>query len=374
MRVTYRRWIIVITAAVFLGGMIGYQALSRQKEPPPRKPAGGAIRPALEALIARNGPMPVPVPLQGRVRPLEKVDLFAEVNGLFLRSAHAFREGVRFRQGEVLVALDDREARLALQGQRATLLTAMAQALPDLRVEFPDRFEQWERWVRALDPEKTLEPLPEPASDREKYFLAARNIQGQYYAIRSAEERLTKYRLLAPFDGTLTAVEVMPGTLVRPGQRMGSYLRLDHFELETTVSLSDLGFIAIGGEVLLDSEDTGRSYRGRVSRIGDQIDPATQMVPVYVSLQGAGLKEGMYLRGAVQGAPAGKVLSLPKELLMNGREVWAIRDSSLVRLPVELVRDTREEVILSGIPDGTLLVRKVLPGMYEGMSVTWTTL
>lgn len=374
MRVTYRRWIIVITAAVFLGGMIGYQALSRQKEPPPRKPAGGAIRPALEALIARNGPMPVPVPLQGRVRPLEKVDLFAEVNGLFLRSAHAFREGVRFRQGEVLVALDDREARLALQGQRATLLTAMAQALPDLRVEFPDRFEQWERWVRALDPEKTLEPLPEPASDREKYFLAARNIQGQYYAIRSAEERLTKYRLLAPFDGTLTAVEVMPGTLVRPGQRMGSYLRLDHFELVTTVSLSDLGFIAIGGEVLLDSEDTGRSYRGRVSRIGDQIDPATQMVPVYVSLQGAGLKEGMYLRGAVQGAPAGKVLSLPKELLMNGREVWAIRDSSLVRLPVELVRDTREEVILSGIPDGTLLVRKVLPGMYEGMSVTWTTL
>lgn len=373
MNVTYRRWIIVITAAVFFGGMIGYQALSRQKEPPPRKPADAGFRPSLVVQVAQNGPMPVPVPLQGRVTPMEKVDLFAEVNGLFRNSAHAFREGVRFRQGESLVILDDREARLALQGQRASLLTAMVQALPDLRVEFPERFGEWERWVRGLDPEKTLEPLPEPASDREKYFLAARNIQGQYYAIRSAEERLLKYRILAPFDGTLTAVDVMPGTLVRPGQRLGSFLRLDHFELETTVALRDLGFLAIGGEVLLSSEDTGHSYRGKVSRIGDLIDPATQMVPVYIALQGAGLKEGMFLRGAVQGAPADQVVALPKELLMNGREVWAIRDSSLVRLPVELVRDTRDEVILGGIPDGTLLVRKVLPGMYEGMIVTWTT-
>jgi membrane fusion protein, multidrug efflux system len=373
MTTPYRRLIILLSAAVFIGGMVGYQALSRQKEPPPRKPGGEGLRIRLEATVASNGILPVPVPLQGRIIATEKVDLFAEVNGLFLRSAHPFREGVRFRQGELLAGLDDREARLALQGQRASLLTGMAQALPDIRIEFPDRFEVWEYWVRGLDPEKTLTDLPVPATDRERYFLAARNIQGQFYAIRSAEERLTKYRLIAPFDGTLTAVDVRTGTLVRPGQRLGSFLRLGGFELETNVPLSDLKFIGIGQEVRLTSEDTGEAYRGKVGRIGDQIDPATQMVPVYISLNGGGLREGMYLRGSVQGLPAPGVLVLPKDLLINGKEIWAIRDSTLLRLPVELVRNTREEVILRGIPDGTLMVSRVIPGMYEGMQVSWST-
>lgn len=372
MNVRYRRLVIILTALTFVGGLAGYRILSDQKAPPPRKPGGEAMRMQLQAGVVAPDVLPVPIPLQGRIRAYEKIDLFSEVNGLALSSDHAFREGVRYSRGEILVRLDDRESRLALQGQRAALMTALVQALPDLKVDFPERFGAWEAYVRQLNPEAVLPALPEPATDREKYFLAARNIQGQYYAIRSAEERLSKYIIRAPFDGALVTTDIHLGGLVRPGQRLGTFIRLGAFELETTVSLSDLRFIRIGQAVQMQSEDTGKAYQGRIVRIGDVIDPSTQMVPLFVEVQGEGLREGMYLLGSIRGSGEANVVGLPKELLINGREVWIIRDSVLLRQEVELVRSAREEVLIRGLDAGALYVRGIIPGMYEGMKVSWT--
>lgn len=366
-----RRFVILLSALVFVGGVIGFQLLSRQKTAPPRKPPGDTGLPTLVAAPADPRTVPVPIPFQGRTTALEKVDLFAEVNGLFLESTRPFKEGMAFRKGEVLARLDDREAALALHGQRASFLTSLAQMMPDLRIEFPDRSDTWEQYIRSVHPEKTLNPLPQAASDREKYFLAARNIPAQYYAIRSAEERLTKYRILAPYDGALTQVDVQTGTLIRPGQRLGTFLRTGQFEVRSTISLRDMPFVRPGSEASLESEDTGEAFQGRVIRIGDILDPSTQMVPVFLSLQGASLREGMYVRGRIYGRPDSGIVILPKDLLIQGEKVWTIRDSSLVFHPVTLVRSTRTDVLLKDLPEGTLVVRKVIPGLYEGMKVSW---
>lgn len=372
MNTSRNRLVIVLSAILFVGSIIGFRYLGSLKTPPPRKPEAGQRALTLRAGVVRPGSHPVEIPLQGRVAGFDKVDLFSEVNGLALSSAHPFKEGVRYAKGETLLQLDDREARLALQGQRAALLSALTQILPDLRIDFAGNYPAWQAYAERLDPEKPLQPLPAPASDRERYFLAARNIQTQYYAIRSAEERLAKYRIAAPFDGSLTAADVQVGTLVRPGQRIGQFLRLDSYELETNVALADMRFVRIGQSVLLTSEDTGTRYAGVIRRIGDQVDPATQMLPVFVSVSGPGLREGMYLSGSVKGAVEQAVFPLPKDLLVNGTRVWTIRDSTLQLQEVEPVRNSRETTLVRGLAEGELFIREVIPGMYEGMKVTWT--
>ncbi len=372
MKTRWRRLIIILTAVIFVGGMIGFQFLSNQKAPPPRNASTGPVSLQLEAGSIHLSTLAVPVPIQGRIAAYEKIDLFAEVNGLAYAGAHPFKEGVRFRKGETLVQLDDREARLALQGQRAALLTTLAQNLPDLRIEFPEHFPVWQAYIDKLDPEKVIQDLPKPISDREKYFLASRNIQTQYYVIRSAEERLSKYRIVAPFEGVLTTVDIQTGALVRPGQRIGQFLRTGTYELKSTVSLGDLQFVKPGQTVKLTSEDTGQEYTGTIRRIGEQIESATQMLPIYIEISGPNLKEGMFLSGAVKGTMEQGVFALPKDLLINGRSIWTIRDSSLLRTDVDLVRSARDIALIKGVLEGTVFVRYVIPGMFEGQKVTYT--
>ncbi len=373
MNLSWRRIVILLTAILFIGGVIGFQLLSKQKTDSPRKPPGTSSMLSVRTLEVHNGPANMPIPLQGRLAAYDRVDLFAEVNGLANQGEHPLKEGIHFQKGEVLLQLDDREARLALQGQRASLLTALAQILPDIKIEFPDRFATWQSYIEQLDPEKKISDLPQAGNNREKLFLASRGIQTQYYSIRSAEERLSKYRLVAPFDGVLTVVDVQRGTLVRPGQRIGQFLRLGSYELESSVSISDLGFLRVGQKVTLGSEDNGKSYTGLVRRIGDQVEASTQMVPIYIEVNGQGLKEGMFLSGEISGGISENVASLSKDLVVNGREIWQIQDSSLIKVAVDVVRNGRTNAIVRGLKEGALIVLDRKPGMIEGQRVNWIT-
>lgn len=373
MNLSRRRIVILLTAVLFLGGIIGFQVLSKQKTESPRKAPGAASMLTVRTQEVHNGPANMPIPLQGRLAAYDRVDLFAEVNGLANQGDHPLKEGIRFQKGEVLLQLDDREARLALQGQRASLLTALAQILPDIKIEFPDRFATWQSYIDQLDPEKNINDLPKAANNREKLFMASRGIQTQYYSIRSAEERLSKYCLIAPFDGVLTVVDIQRGTLIRPGQRIGQFLRLGSYELESSVSISDLGFLRIGQKVALGSEDNGKSYTGLVRRIGDQVEASTQMVPIYIEVNGQGLKEGMFLSGEIAGGISDDVASLSKDLVVNGREIWQIRDSSLIKVAVDVFRSGRTNAIVRGLEEGTLIVLDRKPGMIEGQRVNWIT-
>lgn len=371
MKTRNRRLVIILTAVLFVSGIAGFQVLSRQKTAPPRKAPETSTQATVRVLSATNGPARIPIPVQGRLTAIDRVDLYAEVSGVAMDGDHPLKEGYRFRKGEVLLRLDDREARLALQGQRSALLTSLAQVLPDIQIEFPDRFPVWKGYVEGLDPEKLLNDLPETSTSREKLFLASKNVQSQYYAIRSAEERLGKYVLNAPFDGELTLVDIQRGTLVRTGQRIGQFLRTGGYELESSAAISDLDFLTVGQTVSLHSSDNGRAYTGRIARIGSQVEANTQLVPVFITLDGPGLKEGMFLSGEVAGAVTENALSLPKSMVINGNMVWSVRDSSLLRLPVEMVRAGRETCVVRGVPDGSLIIRDIRPGLVEGSTVNW---
>ena len=65
--------------------------------------------------------------------------------------------------------------------------------LPDLKSDYAESFPAWEAYLQNLDPEKPLAPLPDPATNQEKYFVSARNLYNLYYTIQSQEKRLTKY-------------------------------------------------------------------------------------------------------------------------------------------------------------------------------------
>lgn len=359
---------VVIGVAILAVGWFGLQYMAGLKKDPPKREIPKRIK-TVEATTVSNSRVNTNLTVQGRLEAYNKIDLFSEVGGA-ITTPKPFKKGTYFRKGDVMLRVDDTEPRLNIQAQKATLLNGIAAIMPDLKIDYPESFAAWERYLTNFSIDDPIKALPAPANQREKLFIAGRNLQSQYYNIKSQEERLSKYTLYAPFGGVLTTASINNGAVIRPGQLLGELMATGYYEMLATVPLSQLDFLKPGGEVKLYSEDIDGAWTGKVRRISDQIDPQTQTVGVYVGVSGKDLREGMYLRGEAAAKALSDVVEIDRDLLIDEREVYAVRDDTLlVLMPVTVRKFNRETVIVSGLPDGTKLLTSDVAGAYDGMRV-----
>lgn len=311
------------------------------------------------------------IAIDGRLQAHDRVAITAKVQGVMQPTDQALRAGSFVKKGQLLFTVDSKEARYSLNAQRSSLLTAITQIMPDLKFDHPAAFTNWEKYLAAFDVERTTQPLPTPTTDQEKYFVAGKNIYSQYYTIKSLETRLADYNIYAPFSGVLTDVGVFPGALISPGQMLANMINTATYEIQAPIALEDLKYISTGQQVELQSPELGQSWKGRVSRIGTLIDAATQNIPVYISVSGQGLKDGMYLEGNLTGKPLENVTALPKEVFLSPTSIYVVRDSTLVSKTIESIKRTDDTVYVKGLGAAEKVVSGFLAGLFEGQKVDY---
>lgn len=368
MNLFVRRLSVVLAVLILVGGIAGFRLLSSQREAPPVKTEAPRVF-YVDTFIAQNSTIPAVLEIDGQLVAYNKIDIFAEVSGTLRSTSRPFKVGTSFNKGTLMIDIDDEEARLNLLSQKSNLLNSITRMMPDMKIDYPEGFAQWETYLEAFDPEDPLQALPEPMSRQEKFFVASQNIQGAYYSIKSAEERLSKYKIYAPFTGVLTQVNINPGALVRAGQQLGILMNPNDYELEATIALSDLPYLAPGAAVSLRSEDLTGEWKGRVKRISDQVNANTQTVKVFIEVEGRNLREGMYLKGQAEARPIANALAIPRDLLVNQNSVYVVEDNKTRLREVEVVRLTPGEAIIRGIPDRTALLKQILPGTFDGLNI-----
>ena len=350
-------------------GFFGMQYLSSLKQEAPKKEVPKRVK-SVETRRVTNDDLATTLEVQGRLQAYNKIELYSEVGGAVEETGRPLKEGTYFGKGNVILRIDDDEPRLNLQAQKASLMNSIAQIMPDLKIDYPQSFGSWETYLANFNVDEPLPELPTAVDQQEKLFVAGRNLYSQYYTIKSAEERLSKYVLYAPFSGVLTAVNIDEGAVVRPGQILGELMATGYYELVATVPLSDLNYLSTGSKVTLYSEDITGEWTGEIRRIGNQIDAGSQTVEVYVGVSGKELREGMYLRGEAAARVLEQVVEIDRNLLIDEREVYVVRDDSLLALqPVMVRKSNRSTVLVSGLPDGTELVTATVAGAFDGMRV-----
>jgi membrane fusion protein (multidrug efflux system) len=313
-------------------------------------------------------------PVEGRVEAMNRLDLFTEVNGVLTLGGKEFREGTSFKKGEVILRLDDSEPKAALVSQRSQFLQTVSVSLADLQVDFPEDWSDWEQFAQSIEVDQSLPELPEIDSQREKLFTANRGILSGYYAIRSTEERLSKYEVTAPFDGIVSSTSVRPGSLVRAGQPVGSFVGMKDFEIKTAVHARFLPTIRKGDRVEFHGEDGEAVARGTVARISPNVDIQSQSATVYCSVrqasgENASLRDGRYLSGQIKSAPFPEVSRVNNEWIQADQTVFLVVGDELKRQPVEVVFGSRTTSIVRGLEPGSLLLAEVLSSAYDGMKV-----
>ncbi|MBI1317293.1 HlyD family efflux transporter periplasmic adaptor subunit [bacterium] len=346
---------------------IGYSRLKSSKTPPARK--GVSAVPIVETTSVHNRTRSIDIPISGRLAAERRIELFSEVQGVMLDNQQRFKTGRAFRKGELLVSIDDAEVQAALIAQRSAFIQNIAQLLPDLSLDHPEDASQWKAYLNQLRPERDPPPLPEPGSETLRLFLTARNVYSNYHNLKSASTRAAKYRIVAPFDGILVDAQLTEGSLVRPGQRLGSFIAPGRYELEGSVSSTQMDWVRVGTALTLNSEEGKGRWRGTVVRVNNRIDEATQSVRVFIRVEGSDLQEGQYLHGSPGTRSFEDVFAYPRLSLVQDRFVYAVRDSVLERRAVKIVASGKDSVLIRGLEEGLPVLTKPLPGAYDGLKV-----
>ncbi len=366
--ITKRRIGIFAGLAILFGSLAGARFLSQQKEPPERK-ANFEKAKEVDTMHVFSTTVPTSLGIQGELSAYDKIDIFSEVSGTLESTSRPFKVGTYFPKGSVLIRVDAEEARLSLLAQKSNLLNAITQLMPDLKIDYPESYGQWNKYLENFEPDEPLAPLPEPLNEQEKYFIASRNLYSQYYNIKSAEERLNKYILYAPFSGVITAATINPGAVVRAGQKLGELMNTSNYELEATVALRDLKYIKPGSPATLHSDDIAGTWQGQINRISDQVDAGTQTVRVFIGVRGQRLRENMYLKGEVEASSIEDAIKLPRELVVGQQAVFVLRDSFLNLQQVQVLKMTDDAAIIKGLEDGTPILKEMIPDAFDGMKV-----
>ncbi|MAJ31988.1 MAG: efflux transporter periplasmic adaptor subunit [Flavobacteriaceae bacterium] len=363
-----RKIISSLLGVVLLGGSyaIASNIISANKRE--RLPAQKVVK-SVFVLEAKNAEVPIKVLANGRLTAKRRVQLFAEVQGILRPAAKLYRPGQNYRKGDLLLSIDDTEFRASVQSAKSNFINVLTTSLADIEIDFPQYFQKWMDYLNAINMNRPLPELPEFNSPQEAFFINGRGIPNAYYNVLNLQTRLAKYKIRAPFTGSLASTSITEGSLVRAGQNLGSYIESGVYELEVAVPSGYSSILKLGRTVVLELLEGSQTYQGRVTRINPSIDANTQSISVFVEVKSEDLREGQYLRAVLDAAPAENAIEIDRSLLVDQRQIYTVEDTLLKLMDVEIVHLTDQKAVVKGVEDGTLFIRKPVAGAFTDMLV-----
>ncbi|MEM6685358.1 MAG: HlyD family efflux transporter periplasmic adaptor subunit [Bacteroidota bacterium] len=353
---------LLIAGAIYFGKKL---ANSKQK----KRPVPAKVVKTVYTDTVKNATIPIIIPANGNLVAKRRVELYAEVQGIFKTSRKLFKPGQKYRKGETLIRIDAAEYRANVQSSKSNLYNSIAAIMPDLRLDFPDIYPKWQQYLSSFDLNKTTPTLPEMTSEKEKYFITGRNIVTNYYSVKNLEQRLSKYTISAPFSGILTAALATEGSLIRNGQKLGEFIDDSVYEMEVALSKKYASLLKVGEKVALNNLDNTERFSGVVSRVNGSIDATTQTITAYIEVKDEKLKEGMYLEANLNAKDEKEAIEVDRNLVSDNDQIFVVRDSILDIIDVQPVYFSDTKAVLKNVPDGTIILKKSVPGAYAGMLV-----
>lgn len=180
-------------------------------------------------------------------------------------------------------------------------------------------------------------------------------------ALSLAEAASDRLNLRAPFAGFIDSVEVERGEWVQVGTPIATLLALDPIVVRAEVSETDMGHVAVGdrAEVRLVS---GQEMAGEVRYISRDASEGTRTYPIEVALanpdhqipSGMTAEVRLYTRPERAVTVPRSIITLSEEGVIGLRVVGA--DNVARFAGVELIDDTAEGLVVTGVPEGVRII------------------
>jgi RND family efflux transporter MFP subunit len=195
---------------------------------------------------------------------------------------------------------------------------------------------------------------------------------------RSAKQLLDDTTLRAPFSGLVSDRPASVGDVVTSGTAILTIVDPSSLRLEALVPSDQIAQVKPGARVTFTIRgQPGRTFTGRVERLGATADPVTRQVPIFVTLPNTGgaVIAGLFAEGRVEAATRKGIVVPLSAVDETGPvpTVTRIRDGKAERVSVELgLRQGELErvEIIKGLNAGDVVITGSAKGIAPGTAVT----
>ena len=279
------------------------------------------------------------------------------------------KKGTKVRKGEVIFSVDDTNMRLLIESRKSKFMGSISATMADIKLDFNSEYNKWNDFFKSIDIKSNLLEFPVMNTTKEKNYIISRSILAEYLSIKSDEEKLNKYTVLAPFDGIITNSYSDVGGNVNPGSPVIDFIRDEVMEIELTVNTSEIEFINIGDTVSFN--DNGKTYSGKVIRKGKFLNPNTQNISVFTSINNKeSLYNGMYLNATITTKGTKNTFKIARRAVFEKDRVFIVdSENKLKIIRINIIAYQGDEVIIDNLANNILIVNEPLVNITEGTTV-----
>jgi membrane fusion protein (multidrug efflux system) len=288
----------------------------------------------------------------GNARANESVDVTSKTSNVV--TSVTFRDGERVRKGQLLVRLDDSQARADVAAAEA----AVAES---------------ERLYNRSRELMSSEALSKAQFDQLEATLKANRAR-----LAAAQARLDDTVIRAPFGGRVGLRRVSVGTLISPGDVITTLDDTSVIKLDFSVPENFLATLREGLAVRATAPAfPGRTFVGKVASIDSRVDLNTRSVTVRALLANddGSLRPGMFLNVSLANDER-EALVIPEEALTPEAErqfVFVVDDGKAQRREVRIgARRPGSVEILAGLSAGERVVVEGTQKVRDGAPVRST--
>lgn len=263
----------------------------------PSEAQPGRLIPAVEAVRAREGSLPLVQRLNGVVKAHNQVEIYPEISAIVTDVLAA--NGDEVRRGQPLVRLRDTEFRMRLTQARASHRIAEAQLRGALARHKEAEAEHAR--VRSLVAQGLASEADSEAAEAKSESAAAEvelaraRVEQAQAGIDEQQENLARTVIRSPIDGHVGNRNAETGMLAGPGTRLFTLGQLDSVRVEIVLTDRMLSFIAPGqrAEISLGSS----AVSAPLARISPFLNPVAHSTEAEIDLANPGsrLKPGMFV-------------------------------------------------------------------------------
>lgn len=318
----------------------------------PRVRARTALRQQTEELAApavivarpQPGRLSQELVLPGNIQAFTDSPIYARTSG-YLKS-WAFDIGAHVRKGQRLAVIESPELDQQLAQARADLATTQANSVYAK--------------TQSTRYEELLGQNAVSKQDTDNFRAQANSTRNQVQAAEANVRRLQQLtgfeKVVAPFDGVITARNVDVGTLIDAGAGRELFHMAADDVLRVYVNVPQVySRAAVPGVIaaVTLTEHPGQSFPGKLVRTSNAIDPASRTLLVEVQVDNAAheLFPGSYAQVHFKLTSERPSLTLPVSTLLfraEGLRVGVVRGGKAALVPIILARDDGRTVEIAG--------------------------
>ena len=308
------------------------------------------------------------------------------------------KEGDSVSQGDVLVVLDERQVEAGLQRTEAGLaesrkaLTAAQSARDSAQAgaqlaettfkRYQRLFEQESVTRQEFDEVQAKERQAKASLDQAEAMVAAARsrVRQAQAAVSGAAISRRDARVLAPYDGIVTARHVHVGDLASPGTPLVSLEKSGAFQADLVLPEHHLQSVRAGQTMpvtipALDGTQGSVAVEGIVKNIVPTADQRSRSFTVKVILPSDDrIRSGMFVRVSIPVGEGGMLLIPSSATVVQGQLTgfFMVDDASIAHF--RLIRTGRsfgdQVEIISGLKPGTRYVTAPTEELMNGMKIT----